>query len=82
MVKKGCKACAMEASSHGLQQGRLEGCHFDGAAFTNLTPEPKRLSPSTKANPTLARPGSMPNSTALVPFHGGSPTRIWRLKPV
>ena len=39
MVKKGCEACAMEASSHGLQQGRLEGCRFDGAVFTNLTPE-------------------------------------------
>lgn len=39
MVANGCKACVLEASSHGLDQGRLRGCHFDGAIFTNLTSE-------------------------------------------
>ncbi|MDD4364233.1 MAG: UDP-N-acetylmuramoyl-L-alanyl-D-glutamate--2,6-diaminopimelate ligase [Synergistales bacterium] len=39
MVNAGCDSCVMEASSHGLEQGRLEGCLFDGALFTNLTPE-------------------------------------------
>ena len=39
MVSSGCKACVLEASSHGLVQGRLKGCSFDGAIFTNLTPE-------------------------------------------
>jgi UDP-N-acetylmuramoyl-L-alanyl-D-glutamate--2,6-diaminopimelate ligase len=39
MRDNGCHACVMEASSHGLEQGRLEGCLFDGAVFTNLTPE-------------------------------------------
>ncbi|MCX7827865.1 MAG: UDP-N-acetylmuramoyl-L-alanyl-D-glutamate--2,6-diaminopimelate ligase [Thermanaerothrix sp.] len=39
MRDNGCGACVMEASSHGLEQGRLEGCLFDGAVFTNLTPE-------------------------------------------
>lgn len=39
MVKNGCQACVMEASSHGLEMGRLEGCLFDQAVFTNLTPE-------------------------------------------
>jgi UDP-N-acetylmuramoyl-L-alanyl-D-glutamate--2,6-diaminopimelate ligase len=29
----------MEASSHGLVQGRLEGCGFDAVGFSNLTPE-------------------------------------------
>jgi UDP-N-acetylmuramoyl-L-alanyl-D-glutamate--2,6-diaminopimelate ligase len=28
---------ALEASSHGLDQGRLDGLEFDAAAFTNLT---------------------------------------------
>lgn len=28
---------ALEASSHGLQQGRLDGFEFDAAVFTNLT---------------------------------------------
>lgn len=39
MVKNGCGACVMEASSHGLTLGRLEGCSFDGAVFTNLSEE-------------------------------------------
>jgi UDP-N-acetylmuramoyl-L-alanyl-D-glutamate--2,6-diaminopimelate ligase len=37
MRDNGCRACAMEASSHALDQGRVTGVHFAGAAFTNLT---------------------------------------------
>ncbi|HEY1921236.1 MAG TPA: UDP-N-acetylmuramoyl-L-alanyl-D-glutamate--2,6-diaminopimelate ligase [Tepidisphaeraceae bacterium] len=33
----GCGACVMETSSHALDQGRVEGIRFAGAAFTNLT---------------------------------------------
>ncbi|MDR2780810.1 MAG: UDP-N-acetylmuramyl-tripeptide synthetase, partial [Synergistaceae bacterium] len=39
MAENGAKYCVMEASSHGLDQGRLEGCLFDGVGFSNLTPE-------------------------------------------
>lgn len=39
MVENGADACVMEASSHGLDQGRLNGCFFDRAGFSNLTPE-------------------------------------------
>jgi UDP-N-acetylmuramoyl-L-alanyl-D-glutamate--2,6-diaminopimelate ligase len=39
MVKNDCGACVMETSSHGLQIGRLSGCLFDAAVFTNLYPE-------------------------------------------
>jgi len=39
MTDNGCQACSMECSSHGIVQGRLSGCRFDGAVFTNLTPE-------------------------------------------
>ncbi len=39
MVSNGCEGCVMEASSHGLSQGRLEGVSFDVAVFTNLTQE-------------------------------------------
>jgi len=39
MVRNGCRSCVMEASSHGIDLGRLEGCRFDALAFTNLTPE-------------------------------------------
>ncbi len=34
---EGAKAVAMEVSSHGLVQGRVNGVHFDCALFTNLT---------------------------------------------
>ncbi|MGB7157654.1 MAG: UDP-N-acetylmuramoyl-L-alanyl-D-glutamate--2,6-diaminopimelate ligase [Tepidisphaeraceae bacterium] len=37
MRDKGCRAVAMEASSHALDQGRVAGVQFAGAAFTNLT---------------------------------------------
>ncbi len=39
MVQNGCRACVIEASSHGLVLGRLSGCRFDGTIFTNLTEE-------------------------------------------
>lgn len=35
----GVAACAMEASSIGLEQGRLAGTHIAVAVFTNLTPD-------------------------------------------
>ena len=37
MVDSGCKYCIMEVSSQALAQGRVDGCHFDIALFTNLT---------------------------------------------
>jgi UDP-N-acetylmuramoyl-L-alanyl-D-glutamate--2,6-diaminopimelate ligase len=37
MRDAGCKACAMETSSHSLDQGRVAGVQYAGAAFTNLT---------------------------------------------
>lgn len=37
MRDKGCRACAVEVSSHALDQNRVAGVQFAGAAFTNLT---------------------------------------------
>ena len=37
MRDNGCKACAMETSSHALDQSRVAGVKYAGAAFTNLT---------------------------------------------
>ncbi|MEW6325803.1 MAG: UDP-N-acetylmuramoyl-L-alanyl-D-glutamate--2,6-diaminopimelate ligase, partial [Nitrospirota bacterium] len=37
MVREGMEAVVMEVSSHALSQGRVEGCRFDVAVFTNLT---------------------------------------------
>jgi UDP-N-acetylmuramoyl-L-alanyl-D-glutamate--2,6-diaminopimelate ligase len=36
-VARGAEACAMEVSSIGLDQGRINGAAFDVAVFTNLT---------------------------------------------
>ena len=37
MVDAGIKACALEASSIGIEQGRVDAIDFDAAVFTNLT---------------------------------------------
>jgi UDP-N-acetylmuramoyl-L-alanyl-D-glutamate--2,6-diaminopimelate ligase len=37
MRDRGCRAAAIEVSSHSLDQKRAEGVRFAGAAFTNLT---------------------------------------------
>lgn len=37
MQRAACHSVVMEVSSHALDQGRVAGCNFDGAVFTNLT---------------------------------------------
>jgi len=37
MVRNGCTACAMEVSSHALDQGRADSVGFKVAVFSNLT---------------------------------------------
>ena len=37
MIEKGCDYCFMEVSSHALAQGRVNGLHFTGGVFTNIT---------------------------------------------
>jgi len=37
MCDAGCEFCFMEASSHAIDQQRIEGVEFAGAIFTNLT---------------------------------------------
>jgi UDP-N-acetylmuramoyl-L-alanyl-D-glutamate--2,6-diaminopimelate ligase len=37
LLDRGVRTVAMEASSHSLDQGRLDGATFSGAVFTNLT---------------------------------------------
>jgi UDP-N-acetylmuramoyl-L-alanyl-D-glutamate--2,6-diaminopimelate ligase len=37
MVERGVERVTMEASSHSLDQGRLDGLRFDAGVFTNLT---------------------------------------------
>lgn len=39
MVQRGCTYAVLEASSHAMEQKRLENCHFVCGIFTNLTPE-------------------------------------------
>jgi UDP-N-acetylmuramoyl-L-alanyl-D-glutamate--2,6-diaminopimelate ligase len=37
MVKEGCKYCFMEVSSHSVVQKRIEGLHFTGGVYTNIS---------------------------------------------
>lgn len=37
MLSEGCTHAFMEVSSHACAQGRIEGLHFTGALFTNIT---------------------------------------------
>jgi len=37
MISEGCTHCFMEVSSIAVDQGRIEGLHFTGAVFTNIT---------------------------------------------
>lgn len=37
MVERGCEYCFMEASSHAIDQNRIEGLHFAGTIFNNIT---------------------------------------------
>lgn len=39
MLREGCRSAAMEVTSHGLDQGRVQNIDFDIAIFTNLTLE-------------------------------------------
>ncbi len=39
MDRNAVEWAVMEVSSHGLDQQRVDNCHFDAAIFTNLTPE-------------------------------------------
>ncbi|WP_320051989.1 UDP-N-acetylmuramoyl-L-alanyl-D-glutamate--2,6-diaminopimelate ligase [uncultured Acetobacteroides sp.] len=37
MVDAGCEYCFMEVSSHSISQHRIEGLHFEGGIFSNIT---------------------------------------------
>ena len=37
MVETGCEYCFIEVSSHSIVQNRIEGLHFTGGIFTNIT---------------------------------------------
>lgn len=39
MKQVGVQAVVLEVSSHALELERVRGCHFNGAMFTNLSPE-------------------------------------------
>lgn len=75
MADNGCKAAAMEVSSHGIDQQRIAGIDFDCAIFTNLTQDhldyhgtmqayfevKKRLFTDLQAKPGKRRPSAIIN---------------------
>lgn len=69
MVEHGCKACAMEVSSHALDQGRTSAMRIDAAGFTNLTGDHlnyhKTIEAYTDAKMEFFR-ALGPGSTALI----------------
>ncbi len=48
-VAAGTQVAAMEVSSHALDQGRVAGCQFSAAVFTNLTQDHLDYHPSMEA---------------------------------
>ncbi len=89
MVAAGCKACAMEASSHALAQDRVAALRFRAAVFTNLTGDHLDFHGTMDAYADAkARlfDALSPDSTAIVnaddPAHArmirGTPARVWR----
>jgi UDP-N-acetylmuramoyl-L-alanyl-D-glutamate--2,6-diaminopimelate ligase len=49
MAKNSCQSCAMEVSSHALDQGRVRGFEFDVGILTNLTQDHLDYHPSMQA---------------------------------
>lgn len=49
LTRQGVTHCAMEASSHGLDQYRLDGVRLDAVAFTNFTQDHLDYHPSMEA---------------------------------
>lgn len=74
MVEDGVQYAVMEVSSHALDQGRISGCEFDTAVFTNLTQDhldyhktmENYRDAKAKLFDMLGGPGLKPGKTAVV----------------
>lgn len=84
MCAHGCRAAAMEVSSHALAQGRTEGCSFAAAAFTNLTQDHLDFH-GTMENYFQAKAllftGLEPGSVAVINTDNGYGRRLLSLVP-
>ena len=61
--RRASRNLAIEASSHGLDQRRLDGVRLAAGAFTNLSPRPHGL--SRRQSRTISRPSSGSSSDLL-----------------
>lgn len=81
MVDAGCTRVVMEVSSHGLQLGRIWGCSFSVAAFTQLTQDHLDLHGTMEAylaaKLRLFGDHLRPGGTAVVHLDGAYGDRVY-----
>jgi UDP-N-acetylmuramoyl-L-alanyl-D-glutamate--2,6-diaminopimelate ligase len=90
MRKAGCNAVVMEVSSHAMKQHRTAGVSFDGAVFTNLTPEHLDYHPNLEdyyvSKRILFREQAIRShrwgKTTELAIHGGNPVGIRLIKEI
>lgn len=75
MLKAGCEIAAMEVSSHGIMQGRIDGVAFDAAVWNNLGTDHLDFH-ITRENYALAKQRLFDHYLAESFISGKSPTAI------
>ena len=81
--ESGCQAVAVEASSHGLHQGRLRGASVNVAVYTNVTRD--HLDYHENATAYLEAKATLldllvPGGVAVLPLSGGEEIRVLERK--